>query len=549
MAKLDRHFFVVLLLALCSTASAALHPDQIAVVANSSFPGSRALAEYYCRARNIPTSHIISLAMPDGEVVANALYVKSIVPQLRQALARLPNPQSIRCFVTVRGVPLRIGSAKPTAAEQKLINILDANRKLVLAELDASLRTANSLAQLPDPPAIDPKKAAAANRGSELVKRTLDAFNQAAKKINSLPESVQKQQTLEALERIRLDLFGWAGQIELLKSQGASDLADPQSVELTQLQQKLVHANQQMVKLMTRQATFAQLDQAAGIARRSRGLLGSVQQLEAAIALIKYPYHNSGSSFDSELSLLLLDGYPRRGFLRNSLCIEHSADQRDQIPALMVSRIDAPTDAAARNLIDMAVRAEAQGLKGTCYIDAGWPKGKYGGYKSMEKSLLDTAEILTEHSRMPVVLDKASAVFAEGSCPDAALYCGWYSLRKYVDAFDFVPGAIGYHVASFELTTLRNSKYNGWATAMLRDGITATLGSVAEPNLSSFPPPDQFFTLILTGRYTLVECFYMTKRFNSWQLVLIGDPLYNPFVRTPRLTIPQAEQIINRKLP
>jgi uncharacterized protein (TIGR03790 family) len=104
-------------------------------------------------------------------------------------------------------------------------------------------------------------------------------------------------------------------------------------------------------------------------------------------------------------------------------------------------------------------------------------------------------------------LDTKPEVFPEGSCPDAALYCGWYSLKKYVDAFTWVPGAVGYHVASFELNTLRDPKYTGWATSMLRHGITATLGAVDEPILASFPPPDRFFTLLLTGRFSLVECY------------------------------------------
>ena len=44
-----------------------------------------------------------------------------------------------------------------------------------------------------------------------------------------------------------------------------------------------------------------------------------------------------------------------------------------------------------------------------------------------------------------------------GNDPDAALYCGWYSLAKYVDAFDWKPGAVAYHLASSEAHTLRGS--------------------------------------------------------------------------------------------
>jgi uncharacterized protein (TIGR03790 family) len=101
-------------------------------------------------------------------------------------------------------------------------------------------------------------------------------------------------------------------------------------------------------------------------------------------------------------------------------------------------------------------------------------------------------------------------------------------LKKYVDAFDFVDGAIGYHISSLEAVDLRNPNSSQWCPAMLKDGITATLGAVAEPYLHSFPEPKAFFIELFNGR-CLVEAYYRTKPFNSWQFVLIGDPLYRPF--------------------
>jgi len=42
------------------------------------------------------------------------------------------------------------------------------------------------------------------------------------------------------------------------------------------------------------------------------------------------------------------------------------------------------------------------------------------------------------------------------------------------------------------------------------------------------PLPLDFFKELFEGR-CLAEAFYRTNPFNSWQLVLIGDPLYTPF--------------------
>jgi uncharacterized protein (TIGR03790 family) len=183
---------------------------------------------------------------------------------------------------------------------------------------------------------------------------------------------------------------------------------------------------------------------------------------------------------------------------------------------------------------------EATGLAGKVYLDARGmtydaEKSQPGSYEAYDQSLRDLAERLKQHTTLTVVLNNEPELFQPGACPDAALYCGWYSLAKYVDAFDWNPGAIGYHLASAEATTLRTPGNQAWCNAMLEDGITATLGPVYEPYLPSFPKPDDFFPLLLTGKYTLVEAYYRTKPFDSWAMVLVGDPLYNPFKKKPAL--------------
>ena len=69
---------------------------------------------------------------------------------------------------------------------------------------------------------------------------------------------------------------------------------------------------------------------------------------------------------------------------------------------------------------------------------------------------------------------------------------------------------------------------------MLEKGIAATVGPVAEPYLQSFPQPEIFFGCIIDGRFTLAECYALSNPFLSWQMVLIGDPLYRPFSRKLR---------------
>ena len=115
------------------------------------------------------------------------------------------------------------------------------------------------------------------------------------------------------------------------------------------------------------------------------------------------------------------------------------------------------------------------------------------------------------------------------------LYCGWVSLAQYIDAFKWNKGAIGYHMASAEAQTIRNPSSQVWCKRMLDEGITGTLGPVYEPYLLAFPRPNEFFAVLLTGRYTYIEAVYRTKATNSWTITTIGDPLYNPFKANPPL--------------
>jgi uncharacterized protein (TIGR03790 family) len=138
---------------------------------------------------------------------------------------------------------------------------------------------------------------------------------------------------------------------------------------------------------------------------------------------------------------------------------------------------------------------------------------------------------------MPVVLDDKPALFAAGSCPDCALYCGWYSLGNYVDCCRFVPGAVAWHLASNEAGTLHDPKTKQWCKNLLERGAAATLGPVAEPYTVGFPKPAEFFGFLVTGKYTLVECYWKTQLFASWMTTLVGDPLYNPFKNNPQLKV------------
>lgn len=177
-----------------------------------------------------------------------------------------------------------------------------------------------------------------------------------------------------------------------------------------------------------------------------------------------YSHAESRASVDSELMLLWWPSYPLERWVLNSLYFQVSPEVRQgKEPVLMTARLDGPTPAIAKRLVDDALAVEVVGLRGNVYFDARGnrydPKSArdYTGYGGYDESFREAAKLL-ETAGMNVTLDNKGALFAPGSCPEAAIYAGWYSHAKYIDCCKFVKGAVAWHLASSEATTLRNDK-------------------------------------------------------------------------------------------
>lgn len=245
-----------------------------------------------------------------------------------------------------------------------------------------------------------------------------------------------------------------------------------------------------------------------------------------------------GASVDSEIALVREGSYPLKGWFPNKFFLWNQKNPPQNLlqKVMMVARLDGPTEGIVRRIIDDSIETEKEGLKGIAYFDARWPdpgNRELAGYAFYDRAIHQAARRIEKSGKMSVVLDSKERLFQPGECPNAALYCGWYSLGQYVDAFTWVKGSVGYHIASAECTTLKEKNSRVWCKMMLEKGVAATLGPVAEPYVEAFPPPDLFFGFLLDGRFTLAECYVLSNPFLSWQMVLIGDPLYRPFPGKP----------------
>lgn len=238
---------------------------------------------------------------------------------------------------------------------------------------------------------------------------------------------------------------------------------------------------------------------------------------------------NSNASVDSELTLVRKDDYPLDKWVLNPYYLgfkdRWTGTARSEV--LMTCRLDGPTEQVVKRVIDDSIQAEKDGLRGVAYFDARWKDPgdqTVTGYALYDRSIHMAADFLEMENRISVTKEDTEDLFQPGDCPQAVLYCGWYRLANYLDAFDWQPGSVGYHIASQECQSLKRGNY--WCVKMLEDGICATIGPVAEPYVQSFPVPEIFFKYLTQGYLTLAEAYIISLPYLSWQMVLVGDPLY-----------------------
>ena len=234
----------------------------------------------------------------------------------------------------------------------------------------------------------------------------------------------------------------------------------------------------------------------------------------------------SYASVDSELCLVFRKYRTERQFL-NPYRIHKNGAMKPfsrSYDMYMVARLDGPKPKHVSRIINDTLLAEKNGLHGNAYFDTrGFKAGN--SYSKMD-NLLNISAGLTKKAGFNTVVEKTSALFGKGECENTAIYWGWYSLQKYRDSFTFAPGAIGVHIASNECESLKHG--NIWCPQLIKHGVTVTIGPVDEPYLSAFPNPVIFLESLFEG-YSLAESYFMATPYLSWQMVLVGDPLYTPF--------------------
>ena len=243
------------------------------------------------------------------------------------------------------------------------------------------------------------------------------------------------------------------------------------------------------------------------------------------------------SAVDSELMLLPLSENkpPLSGPLRNpAYGTTNVASLHPTNGVLLVARLDGPTPAIAHRLVDLAKQAERDGLWGRAYFDSRSITDP--GYKIGDDWINGAAE-MSRRLGLEAVLDTNATTFPPAfPLSQVAYYLGWYdgnvSGPFAAPQVEFMPGAFAYHLHSFSAATLRSTNRN-WAGPLLARGAAATMGAVNEPYLTGTPDLGVFTARLIFQGFTFGEAACASQSVASWQITVIGDPLYRPFGKNP----------------
>ena len=232
------------------------------------------------------------------------------------------------------------------------------------------------------------------------------------------------------------------------------------------------------------------------------------------------------AAVDSELAMFGVEGVPLDGVLQNKFYQSEKSISDAAMPFLILTaRIDAPNFATCERMIRDAVEVEKTGLWGRAYVDIAnkFPQGD---------EWLETVVKADAAAGIPTVVDRFNDTLPKNyPMTDASLYYGWYDWSlsgPFLNSrFQFRKGAVAMHLHSFSAEQLADATKN-WSGPLLERGAAVTIGNVYEPFLHLTHDFGILHQRLLAG-FTWGEACWMAMPVTSWQGVVLGDPLYQPF--------------------
>ena len=511
--------YCALVLLSSTLALAELKPESVVVLANANSIDSIAVANHYINKRKLTKNHLIKLSIPVEETISRKNFDEVVVPTIRKQLESRNLAASTRVIVSTFDIPIRVASPDSDSVFQT--RKIDALRRRDLAR--ASLfNELQNLKKLAGQKPVGQDEIKSDDQLKSMLEQAVRSL------LSSAPAAMDPAKFTQYMSNAIQRIAGAAGLSSIIRPNNNNESA----TKFLEQQRQIVSQVGKQLQSLEQLGASKHRDIVYQATSFIFGGVGVLSRANAELQVLQFT--DADASFDSELSLLWWDAdmYPLSKRLPNPWFLK--SDKRNiAMPIMMVSRIDGPTKQTAIAMIDGALAAEKSGLKGKVFVDARGMKTPGDQYFTMDSLLRDFGWNVRNESDYSVYIEDHEDLLTKAE--NVAIYVGWYSVGKFVGDFKFNSGAMGYHIASSEAISVRDPENTGWCKNLLARGVVATLGPVDEPYLDSFPAPGNLFGLMMTGKYTLVESYYLSTKYLSWRMVLFGDPLYNPWRKSPAM--------------
>lgn len=535
-------------LAHAQISGAGLSGENLLLIVNRNQPAGLELANYYARVRGVPEKQILVLEMPVGDDMGRVFYEQKVAAPIQKWFKDTPGSDKITCLVTFYGVPLRVGAQTIDAQTKeelawlhRLLDLMEKRSGEAAALVDDFARDAGLNIPRVQVQGIGPAMARATRIEQSLIRA-----------LQSQKDPAKRQAVLEQANRLRqrsvdlaLDCYVQSKTIPpttgpaTASSKSPTTAPAPAPAKPATLPVVPVLTPQEQEELMMQPRNAEARDKWR---RAVAGQLGFFRLCQVVDDQLQWlTVEESSAALDSELAAVLWPDCPKYRWQINPLRTYTGRLPYYMTRTLMVSRLDGLDPKMVRRIIDDSTEIEKTGLTGPTVWDCRglYPKTATGdsSYALFDDLMRNTMSLFHEKTTLPTIFDDKPGILVPGQAKGVALYCGWYSVRMYIPSCKFTKGAVAVHVASYEMLSLHDPKEKGWCINLLKDGVAATIGAVAEPYLGSFPHPDEFWPLLATGKLTLAESYWKSTPMVSWQQTLLGDPLYNPFKNRPILKV------------
>ncbi len=200
---------------------------------------------------------------------------------------------------------------------------------------------------------------------------------------------------------------------------------------------------------------------------------------------------------------------------------------------VLVGRIDGLELAHVKTNMDNAV--DGLELAGLCQVDRhnffGLLNGRYDAWDLSHVAPVAAAMAALGYTVQTDLLGEGSPRQAGGA--NVGCYAGWYAGS--ISSRTYAQGAVAMEVHSFSASNLKTA--GTYAGRFLSEGVAATYGTVDEPYLDCYPPPNEVLAFLQLG-FTWVEAVWAAAPFTGEQVSsystakvqALGVPTFRPFV-------------------